>query len=147
MPTCQNIRRFSAEHWAESLDPTANAWISFSEPEIPDSIISNHILRKLPNLKISCWDCVEEAVDVLGDVYLPPTKEQAAEIVNFILQNRGKNFIINCAAGISRSGAVCAFLEKNLGYDWTIGANRARPNKLLLQMMNDCFVENSSSDS
>lgn len=144
--TCQNIRRFSAEHWAEPLDPTANAWISFSEPEIPDSIVSNRVLNKLPNLKISCWDCVEEKVDELGDVYLPPTKEQAAEIVGFILANREKSFVVNCAAGISRSGAVCAFLEKNLGYDWTIGSNRARPNKLLLQMMNDYFAANCSKN-
>lgn len=40
------------------------------------------------------------------------TWEQAKNIAEFILQYRGKNFMVHCAAGISRSGAIAeAILE------------------------------------
>jgi len=135
MPTCQNINRYRAEKWHENLSPEKWAWISIGEPEIPDSVIGNYILDKLPNLKISFWDCTEVIYDETGDFYLPPDPLHAAKILQFIQENRGKNFIINCKAGISRSGAICKFLEEYLDYEWINGKDRARPNSLLVKLL------------
>lgn len=148
MPTCQNINRYRAEKWHENLSPESWAWISIGEPEIPDSVISNRILDKLPNLKINFWDTTEIVHDVLGDAYFPPSEKDAAQIFQFIQENRNKNLIINCKAGISRSGAICKFLEETLDYEWIDGKDRARPNSLLVKLLKqefDCFKENSSS--
>lgn len=150
MPTCQNINRYRAEMWHEqSLSPESWAWISIGEPEIPDSVINNRILDKLPNLKISFWDTTKIVHDVLGDTYFPPSEKDAAKIVDFLVKSRGKNFIINCKAGISRSGAICKFLEETLGYEWISGKDRARPNSLLVKLLKqefDYFKESSSSN-
>lgn len=135
MPTCQNINRYRAEKWHENLSPEKYAWISIGEPEISDSVIGNRILDKLPNLKISFWDTTEIVQDVLGGEYLPPSKQDAAKIVDFLVKNRGKNFIVNCKAGISRSAAICKFLEECFGYEWESGKERARPNGLLFDLL------------
>ena len=47
--------------------------------------------------------------DVEKDIqsYKTITYIQARELANYLTENRGKNFIVHCAAGISRSGAVC----------------------------------------
>lgn len=135
MPTCQNIKRNAARVWWEYLSPKDYAWIQISEPEIPDSVISNSILGKLPKLEVSFWDCTEEIVDETGDVYLPPNQKDAAQIFQFINENRDKNLIINCAKGISRSGAICKFLEENLDYEWINGKDKARPNSLLVELL------------
>ena len=146
--TCQNITRHRAENWHENVDPENFAWISIGEPDIPDSIINNRILDKLPHLKLSFWDCTEEIVDIMGDTYLPPNQQDAAKILDFLVKNRGKNFIVNCKAGKSRSGAICKFLEECLDYEWINGKDRARPNVLLYKLLKQEFdysEENSSS--
>jgi predicted protein tyrosine phosphatase len=144
MPQCQNITRFRAENWHENLDPETWAWISIGEPELVESFINNRILDALPNLKLSFWDTVETVYDILGAPYHPPSEKDAARIVDFLVKNRGKNFLINCAAGISRSGAICAFLEKVFSYEWekegkTRTYKKHGPNKLLVRMMKDYY--------
>lgn len=149
MPTCQNINRYRAEKWHENLSPESWAWISIGEPEIPDSVISNRILDKLPNLKINFWDTTEIVHDIFGDAYFPPSEKDAAKIVDFLVKNRGKNFLINCRKGISRSGAICKFLEETLDYEWISGKENARPNSLLVKLLKqefDCSEGNGSSN-
>jgi predicted protein tyrosine phosphatase len=41
----------------------------------------------------------------------------AHEIINFIEKNHNKNAIVHCAAGISRSSAICMFLHLVHGYE------------------------------
>ena len=41
----------------------------------------------------------------------------ALTILNFISLNKSKNFIINCHAGISRSSAVCLYLNLVYGHE------------------------------
>lgn len=43
-------------------------------------------------------------------------KIKAKEILNYIKENKGKDFIIHCEYGKSRSVAVAIFLRDNLGY-------------------------------
>lgn len=144
MPTCQNITRYRAEQWHESLSPEDWAWISIGEPGIPDSEINNRILDNLSNLKLSFWDIIEVTYNIIGDdPYFPPSKSDAARIVDFLVKNRGKNFIINCKAGISRSAAICKFLEECFGYEWVSGKEKARPNVLLHKLMVDYLGEAS----
>lgn len=38
------------------------------------------------------------------------TDEKAKEIFDFVIQNKGKHFLIHCHAGVSRSGAVAQFI-------------------------------------
>lgn len=45
------------------------------------------------------------------------TEEQAAKVFAFIKENRDKDFIVHCSAGISRSGAVGAFINDYLDSD------------------------------
>ena len=92
-------------------------------------------MDKLPNLKIELWDLTKE-VEYDGRVIGPPSEENAAQIVNFILENPGKHIIVNCAAGVSRSGAVAQFCQDCLGYTWPYYyRSRAVPNMVLYRKM------------
>jgi predicted protein tyrosine phosphatase len=52
-----------------------------------------------------------------GNVYRPIQPGHVVKILEFINDNLGKNFIVHCAAGVSRSSAVCLFLHLVHGYD------------------------------
>jgi protein-tyrosine phosphatase len=141
-PTCVNLPRLNVRLWNRAVDPDNDVWISIAEPGLADTIVKNTTLDKLPNLKVEFWDIIEPLAAILPEdpPFLPPDKKDAAQIVDFILAHKGKNFLINCQAGISRSGAVCQFLEECLDYEWNADHKKlARPNKLLLQMMKDYF--------
>jgi hypothetical protein len=146
MPTCINLPRIAAKQWTREVCPEKFAWISIGEPRTPDSVISNPTLDKLPNLKINFWDLRKNEIlrrTIVGfseEEFHPPSREDAAQIVNFILANKGKNFLVNCAAGVSRSGAVCQFLQEKMGYSWDEDHKKlARANPLLFQYMSDAF--------
>jgi predicted protein tyrosine phosphatase len=49
--------------------------------------------------------------------YRPIDPKIANELLDFIIPNIGKNFIIHCAAGVSRSAAVALFLNQIFGYE------------------------------
>lgn len=58
------------------------------------------------------------AVTFHKDVFLNPISlNQVHEIINFIQKWNGHDFIVNCAAGISRSGAIAMFLHLHFGYE------------------------------
>lgn len=140
MPTCTNLPRQSVRLWNREIDPETTAWISISEPDMPETVVNNVELDKLANLKMSFWDITAPVPGIgLGEYFYPPSEKDAQRIVDFIEKNRGKDFLINCQAGISRSGAVCKFLQDCLGYQWVEGKDRARPNKLLVELMKDYF--------
>ena len=105
--------RIQARKWRQPLNPDKWCWISIGEPEASFTHIFNPILDSLPNLKISFWDLSSPL-----EGYEMPTEEDCRAIVEFILENKGKRVIVNCAAGISRSGAVARFCEECLGYEW-----------------------------
>lgn len=77
--------------------------------------------------------------DVSEDMQLSPTNsqqtkaftyEQAEELVNFVNRNKDKGlFLVHCAAGISRSGAVGQFIIDYLNGDKEI-FKRYNPNIL-----------------
>lgn len=59
------------------------------------------------------FDDVDEDKEWDGHVAMAITDEQAEEIVNFIEENLGKNFLIHCRAGMSRSQAIKHFIVSN----------------------------------
>lgn len=62
------------------------------------------------------FDDLEEDLIHKGRLYKTITKEQAEELINFMMNNENKDFYIHCHAGISRSGAVGLFIRDY--FDW-----------------------------
>jgi predicted protein tyrosine phosphatase len=121
---------------------TEVAWISIGEPEKSFEHIQNETLDKCAKLKIRFHDLCEPIESTERELF-PPTRKIAHKIVRFILDNKDKNFVVNCAAGISRSGAVCKFLEDVLGYKWIeFGKELALPNMLLYDLLVEAYNEN-----
>lgn len=122
MPKTANLLRTAAQEFigGENWEQKNLAWVSIGEPDDKSSIIVNNWLDGVPNLKIQFWDLTEAVplLDGYGTYLYPPTEKDAAAIVDFLVKNKGRNVLVNCAAGVSRSGAVCAFLEKHMGYEW-----------------------------
>lgn len=117
------------------------AWISIGEPEKSFRHIQNEILDKCSKLKISFHDLCEPLESEEKELF-PPTRRIAHKIVRFILDNKDKNIVVNCAAGVSRSGAVCKFLEDVLGYKWIeFGKELALPNMLLYDLLVEAYNE------
>jgi len=138
MPSCINVLRAAAQNYSLPLNPNKCAWISIGEPDDAKSLFANEHLDKLPNLKIAFWDLVEPAplLGCYGAMVYPPTIEDAGKIVDFIFAHKGKNFLVNCAAGVSRSAAVCMFLENVLYYKWVEeGKKNSKPNTKLYHLM------------
>lgn len=120
------------------------SWVSIGEPDDKESIVHNGWLDRVPNLKLQFWDLTEAVplLDGYGTYLYPPSEKDAAQIVDFLVNNKGRNIIANCAAGVSRSGAVCAFLEKHMNYEWPeYFKQMARPNKLLVRMMEEYYYK------
>ena len=68
-----------------------------------------------------------------GSVWYPMGDEIALKILDFINMHNGKNFIVHCAAGVSRSSAICLYLNLFHGYElkpafWSL----SNPNKFIL---------------
>lgn len=68
-----------------------------------------------------------------GNTYVPLAENDALKILDFINLNIGKNFLIHCTAGVSRSSAICLYLHLFHGYElrkdfW----NLSEPNKFVL---------------
>ncbi len=152
-----NISRRAANKWEHYKDRYGfplgdSAWISISEPGQQDTIASNPILDKYPNLKIAFWDITKPSeyinpkYAIEKEILNPPSYSDARRIVNFILKNDGRNIIVNCALGYSRSTAVCKFCEDVLGYEWVKGYKNeywgkdwSDPNPVLYQKMVDYY--------
>lgn len=133
-PKVLNIPRYAARDFGLDMKVSDLAWISIGEPEPSFRHISNEILDKATVLKISFSDFRKLEDIRAGD--FPPTKEIAKEILTFILENVGKNFVVNCAMGVSRSGAICKFLQDEFDYDWPkYYQDLADPNRLLYNLL------------
>ena len=143
-----NIPRYAAEDFERAIEkfyipfePQKAIWISICEPDVLSSVVSNELLDQIPKLILSFWD-VTQPIDLGGgEMAFPPSEAVAKAIVDFILSHRGKSVIVNCAAGISRSGAVAQFCADFLGYEWNeLGKRCAIPNHVLYTLMRDYFM-------
>jgi len=140
-----NLSRREAGRFNGEFDHTNAVWISIGEPTDEFVHTKNEHLDKLPNLKMCFWDITrarnytnfitgeEEQAD-------PPKVDQAMQIVDFLLKHSDKDVIVNCAMGISRSGAIAQFCQDFLFHQWPKRfQDRACPNTLLYNMMRDYY--------
>ena len=51
-----------------------------------------------------------------GMVYNPISDSEAEAMYKFIAKNKDKNFVVHCAAGVSRSGAIALFIHQEFGH-------------------------------
>jgi predicted protein tyrosine phosphatase len=68
-----------------------------------------------------------------GFTYQTISDYNCVQILNFIKQNKDKDFLVHCAAGVSRSTAICLYLHIVYGHElrpnfWVI----AHPNRFVL---------------
>ena len=78
-----------------------------------------------------------------NELLKPITDKQAEEIVEFIIKNLGKHFIIHCYAGVSRSKAVVQFIfdtfdeyDKSDCKEW---GDKEIPNKFVLKKLKEAY--------
>jgi hypothetical protein len=116
-----NIPRLDAREWSKFLDPEKNVWISINEPGLTQTVVQNTVLESLPHLRLDFWDIESPINDIkTRETIYPVSDTDIGKIVRFIKTHEGKNFIVNCAAGVSRSGAIAKFLVDFLEYNWTV---------------------------
>lgn len=155
MPIVHNLSRHEAKYSAMILHPDTDAWISIHEPDGVNFIrehITNVYLDKLPNLKIKFWD-IEFPVYALAaeegeqNMCYPAGPEIIKELVDFVVAHKDKNIYVNCAAGKSRSTAVCLFCQNMLGYTWDkTHIKRAIPNMYIYGKMVQYYVTNYKTE-
>jgi hypothetical protein len=80
-------------------------------------------------LRLSFWDVTKD-----WQGFLPATEEQCRAIWAFIQLYKDKNIFAHCEAGISRSGAIREYLERN-GWKNSIPV-QIFPNILILNYLN-----------
>ncbi len=126
------------------------AYISINDTVGPFSSSPLNEFKHEPNVLILHFD------DVIEDGQRSPTNnttltrsfsnDQAKSIISFIDNNKDKNFIVHCVAGISRSGAVGTFISNyldNVDYEFFKKYNtRIAPNMLILTTL----INNSSTE-
>ena len=124
-----NINHYVAEEIEEL--PSDTVLISINEEDEPAwNLKIDRNSNKLLTVKFSD---ITAKQTIHGRTYSPISQETALKILNFINLNKDKNIIINCTAGISRSGAVALYLHLFHGYElkpnfWKL----SMPNKYVL---------------
>ena len=103
---------------AGSLDTLPKGWVCISVNEEH----RKHYDLKFDNdhnkkciLRLQFTD-VTYKVDQGGEVYSPIDLDSVHKILHFAEFHKDKNFIVHCAAGISRSAAICMFLHVIYGH-------------------------------
>ena len=137
MKIVRNLSRFEAR--AIEAVSSKTAWISFSDPDNPESIVENVNLEKLNNLKLSIWNLAEP--HFFDETWrFPPSEDEIHSIVDFLIQNKNYNIIINCYGGKGRSGAVAKFCHDKMNYFWTNDCmEKAKPNLFIYKTMVNYF--------
>lgn len=101
----------AGEGWAEKYEPEPNTVIvSITEPVHP----GNQLKRQEPaRLKPGYVDILRMEFHDMdpGRMEIPKgyvifTQQQSSQLARFLRKHRGKNIVVHCAAGVSRSGAV-----------------------------------------
>lgn len=101
-----------------------------------------------PNVLNLEFDDITEDMMWKGRQFKAMTKDHAKEVIEFIENNKNKNFYVHCKAGISRSGAISRFIydfyNKDGVYsdiDFEKYNSYTRPNNHILILLKRCFYE------
>lgn len=111
---------------------TENAYISIlCTPDNQVLLRPPYFTENTPNVCILSFDDTDKDYVVhLDRVWYGIDEHEAKRCVEFILDNLGKNFIIHCNAGRSRSQGVCRFILdmfKDQGYDENLSCRKDNP--------------------
>lgn len=107
--------------------PKNTDWICIHDEHEPP-----HKLQAKPSLELRFAD-VRAITHHGGNIYHPATKKDVEAIVEFLKKSQADTILVNCNAGISRSGAIALFAHLHLGYSlkpnfWLL----SQPNPFLL---------------
>jgi predicted protein tyrosine phosphatase len=128
-PFVANMGFYDVEDFEVVLENTI--WVSINDPGYYLAKISPFLLET-PKIQVNFQDLIENEEE--GDK--APTLEDAKKIVDFIISYKGSNVLVNCVAGISRSGAVAKFCEEIFGYHWIrFSKENSNPNPTLFNLM------------
>jgi|688.fasta_scaffold757876_2 predicted protein tyrosine phosphatase len=146
MKTVTNFSRKNIREYNQKLSKDSAIWISIGEPGEENSKVVNESLSEIPHLHLDFWDVVQP-IEFDGEIFHPPSDEDARKIVDFILEHKDKDILVNCAAGVSRSGAIAQFCSYALAYKWTEnGKRKAVPNFLLYNKMISYYLSKNEPE-
>ena len=84
-------------------------------------------------LNLEFDDIDDETLEWKGIVFHGLSQSQAKQIVEFVENNKGKDFFLHCRAGLSRSQAICRYIldmyGKEYGYDEKQSCRKENPCK------------------
>lgn len=141
-----NLPKVVLQNWSKDsfdyfgLNKDNVAWISIGDPS--ESLAKNTILDNDSNItKLKChfYDITRVEEDILSKKkYEPMSEGDAIEIIEFILQNKDKDIITQCYAGVSRSSAIARFISEYFGHEWLEeGKKFAVPNHFIYNTLCD----------
>lgn len=117
--------------------PDNTVMISINEEHVPlHNLQLDRTSRRILTLQFS--DVTVPTV-VKGNVHNPISEVIAYQIIEFIDDHDDKDFIVHCHAGVSRSAAICLYL--NMIYGHTLKPNfwkLSNPNKYVLGTLMLC---------
>jgi protein-tyrosine phosphatase len=137
----------TAEQLAE-IDPGPWAWVYISEPLPYDlTVYSFNYLSTLPHVNAVFWDITKiQTVNIYQNgqweemIMTLPTFKNIRPIADFLKEYSNHNLIVSCYAGKCRSGAVAAFAEQYVKYEWVQEfKNKANPNPLVSKLLRDTY--------
>lgn len=109
-----------------------NAYISIlCSKENQELFRAPHFTEETSNVIILEFDDIDcDELSHNDRMWYGITEDDAKRCVEFIMNNLGKNFIIHCNAGKSRSQGVCRFILdcfKEYGYDEKVSCRKDNP--------------------
>ena len=129
MPKATNISCYEAEQI--KYLPSNTVLISINEEELP--LRKLNLDRQSNKILTVRFNDITAPKEYNGTLIKPINFDTCLKILDFININQGKDFIIHCHAGISRSAAICLYLHIIHGYElkpnfW----KTSKPNKFVL---------------
>jgi predicted protein tyrosine phosphatase len=114
MPTATNICKNTAKDIFVLPNNTVLISINEEHGEVYPLTV-DRLSSKVLTLRFS--DVTSKHTVLDGTVHLPINEKQCLQVLDFINIHQGKDFIVHCAAGISRSSAICMYLHLFHGYE------------------------------
>jgi predicted protein tyrosine phosphatase len=120
-----------AESWVQANPPPEGAvLISITDPGREAAFPSGY----LDVLRLQFQDC-DPGAQTLGPEAVPLHPEQAERIWLFARRHRGRNIVVHCAAGVSRSRAVVEALLRTFPEYEDRGDESHTPNRHVLRLL------------
>ena len=120
-----------SEAWAQANRPPENAvLISITDPGREAALPPGY----LDVLRLQFHDCDPKTV-ALGPEAVPMRPQQADLIWHFARQHRGRNIVVHCGAGVSRSRAVVEALLRTFPEYEDSGDESQTPNRHVLRSL------------